>query len=73
MSKRNDSGITEVTTHDLRALLFWSSIGMRHSVGGSYLDIDNILESYAEHIGFKFDKKPIWGADRPKRTAAGKR
>lgn len=64
-------GFTEVTTHDLRALLFWAAVGVRQSTGGSYLDIDHILESYAEAIGFKFDKPPTWGADR-KRTAVGK-
>ena len=58
---------TEILKSDLRALLFWASIGIRSARGGQYQDdIEHILESYAAAIGFKFPDgvKPAWAADR---------
>ena len=51
--------ITEIVTSDLRALLWWATVGMRSAVGGSYEnEVDDILESYAKAIGFKLPGKP---------------
>jgi hypothetical protein len=48
---------------EVRALLFWAAIGMGKSRGGQYEDeLEHILESYAEAIGFKFDRSPAWGS-----------
>jgi hypothetical protein len=62
--------VTEIIVHDLRALLFWATVGIRQSTAGSYQDIKDIIESYACDIDFKLDKDPEWGADR--RPAVGK-
>jgi hypothetical protein len=43
--------LTEVVTDDLKALLFWASVGVRQSKGGAYeAHIENIIESYAKHL-----------------------
>ena len=57
-SKRIESNI-EVVASDLRALLFWATIGVSASRSGSYRDIINILESYAAHIKFNLPRKPV--------------
>lgn len=57
-SKRIESNI-EVVASDLRALLFWATIGVSESRSGSYRDIINILESYAAHIKFALPRKPV--------------
>ena len=50
----------EVVNNDLRALLFWASVGVTKAAGGSYgNEIINIIESYAEHLGISFKSK--WG------------
>ena len=70
MARRNKE-IVEVVNSDLRALLFWAAIGMRNSRGGMYeADLQDIIENYAEHIGFKFDKdnRPKWGASLTRRA-----
>lgn len=50
--------ITEVVTSDLRALLFWASVGIAKSKSGSYRDICNILSQYSEDIKFTLPYKP---------------
>ena len=52
----------EVVLEDLRALLFWAGVGVSESKGGTYQkDIEEIIRSYAEYIGFKsFSEKPIF-------------
>jgi len=57
--------ITEIVTSDLRALLFWASIGIAKSQGGSYQEICNILAQYSEDIGFKLPYKPEFGSFTP--------
>lgn len=58
-----------VARHDLRALLFWASVGMSKSKGGAYADIEEsrgdpgILLSYAQHIKFNLPYKPKFGGD----------
>lgn len=44
----------EVVGTDLVALLFWASVGVNGSVGGSYEeDIVNIIESYGDYLKMK--------------------
>lgn len=45
---------------DLKALLFWAAVGVSGSRGGAYeRDIENIIESYAQHIAFdRFASNP---------------
>ena len=52
----------EVAWEDLRALLFWAGVGVSDSKGGSYQkDIEEIIRSYAEYIGFNsFFEKPVF-------------
>ena len=56
--------VVHVTIHNLRALLFWATIGVSKSEGGQYADIEEsesnpgILKSNADHIGYKLPKKP---------------
>ena len=65
--KKKVTGLTDVVTSDLRALLFWATVGVRNSRGGSgEKEIGNIIESYAETARFKMDVPPVFGADRPK-------
>lgn len=69
-----DQPCIEVVTSDLRALLFWAAIGMENSRGGSYeSDLEDILSSYAEYIGLKFDRRPQWGARLSNRPSGSKR
>ena len=57
MSKTKD--LTEVVTTDLRALLFWATIGVTKSRGGyQQSEIEHILESYAENLKFKLPAEP---------------
>lgn len=43
-----------VITTDLKALLFWASVGVSKSRGGSYEeDIENIIESYSDYLGIR--------------------
>ena len=52
----------EVGWEDLRALLFWAGVGVSGSKGGSYQkNIEEIIRSYAEYIGFNsFCGKPVF-------------
>lgn len=66
MTKRKDKYVTLSAT-ELRALLFWSAIGMRYSQSGTYGDtIEWVIPKYADHLKFRFDKcnAPEWGANR---------
>ena len=62
--------LTEVVTGDLRALLFWATIGMRKSRGGAYADeLDYIIKAYSKAIRFKgLPDKPVWAADISRKT-----
>lgn len=45
-------GDVEILTTDLKALLFWASVGVSKSRGGSYeADIENIIESLLDYLG----------------------
>jgi len=57
-TKAGRKALTEVVTSDLRALLFWASVGVAKSYSGSYQDILHIIESYAEYLGFKCPYPP---------------
>jgi hypothetical protein len=55
-TKAGCKALTEVVTTDLRALLFWANVGVAKSTAtaGSYgAEINDIIESYAEYLGFK--------------------
>jgi len=60
--------VMQVTIHDLRALLFWATIGVSKSEGGQYADIEEsegdpgILKSIADPIGYKLSRKPRFRA-----------
>jgi hypothetical protein len=58
MTKRTE-GNTEVATSDLKALLWWAAIGVSKSNWGSYQDIVDVLESYAEHLKFTLPYKSV--------------
>ena len=52
------NGTTIMVTSDLRALLHWASVGIGLSYGGSYEnEIENIIESYSDHLGIKRSSK----------------
>lgn len=45
----------EISSKDLKALLFWATVGVSKSHGGSYEDeVENIIQSYADYLGFKY-------------------
>ena len=57
MKKNN---VVEVLAGDLRMLLFWSSVGVSQSRGGTYAvrrgandSISDVMKSYANSIGYK--------------------
>lgn len=52
-------GLTYVVTSDLRALLFWASVGVSANSDGAYGDtIENVIESYAiDHLKMQIRKK----------------
>ena len=55
----DEAGLTEVVTSDLRALLFWATIGITKSRGGfQESEIGHIIESYAESVKFNLPAKP---------------
>jgi len=55
--------MVEVNIEDLRALLFWATIGIATSKGGYQgNEIEHILESYAEAISFGLPNKPEFGS-----------
>ena len=60
--------LTDVVTSDLRALLFWATVGVQNSRGGAYeKQIGEIIKSYSKHLKFttpgvpKFKKSPFTG------------
>jgi hypothetical protein len=62
--KGNDSW-TEVVVlkHDLRALLFWASVGISVSKSGGYRDAEGeggIVATYARDIKFSLSRRPIF-------------
>ena len=53
--KRDRWSEVVVLRHDLKALLFWASIGIERSVSGSYRDAEGeggIVDSYARGINY---------------------
>ena len=51
--------ITEIIVSDLRALLFWATIGISKTKGGAYQDtIEDIIESYAKHFEYQLPRPP---------------
>lgn len=66
-SKKNDIDFP-ISYFDLRALLFWASVGISKSQSGSYKEAAirpgdvGIVKSYAEHINFPLPCKPQFGA-----------
>lgn len=66
--KIHKTDVVSVVWHDLKALLFWASVGVRHSVDGAYPEIVDIIHSYGEHVGMNlYDNPPVFGADRPEK------
>jgi hypothetical protein len=61
---RNEELPFKLSYHDLRALLFWASVGIANSITGSYREAAmqpgdlGIVQSYAEHIKFTLPRKP---------------
>ncbi len=55
-----------VEIHDLRALLFWASLGISRSTGGSYADAGDrpgdygIISDLAWRIGFSLPVAPVF-------------
>ena len=47
----------KITKHEARVLIFWASVGFRHSVGGSYLDVPQVAEKIARRFDIPFTKK----------------
>lgn len=63
----NSEDLTTVVSDDLRALLFWASVGVHLSSGGYREDeITHMLESYAEHIAFSLPYPPVFAKPRLK-------
>lgn len=59
------ANLTAIIADDLRALLFWASVGVSLSSGGYREDeIEHMLESYAEHIGFVLPYPPSFAKPR---------
>jgi len=57
--KRNDEKNVEVVRQDLRALLFWATVGVSRSRAGSYSNIiEHVLESYADFLHYKLPYPP---------------
>jgi hypothetical protein len=53
-----------IDVHDLRALLFWATFGVRHAAGGQYSgDIESIITNHARASRFKLDQPPVFAAD----------
>lgn len=47
----------DVVTTDLRALLFWATVGVNGAVNGQYgSEIEEIIRYYSEHLGIKTNK-----------------
>ena len=71
-----------ISYHDMRALLFWASVGISKSQGGSYPDAADhegcigLVRSCAEHIKFPLsftplfrgEAKPSWYGIRVRKT-----
>lgn len=54
-----DKEFIQVITGDLRALLFWSAIGVSRCRGGAYEEeIANIIEDYANNLAFELPVSP---------------
>jgi len=49
---------TEIVIYDLKALLFWATVGVSLNYGGSYeRDVKTIIKSYADSLKFKLPCK----------------
>ena len=59
--------IERVYLTDLRALLFWATIGVSKAKGGTYQTrIGNIIEHYATELNFKLPCKPEFKGGKEK-------
>ena len=55
----NEPSETTIVVDDLRALLFWASVGVHVSRGGQRAEeIPQVLENYAALINFQLPYKP---------------
>jgi len=54
----------EIVVSDLKALLFWATVGVRKSRSGSYgNEIIEIINSYAEYVRVELPGKPRWSVE----------
>lgn len=62
--KRNEICPLHLTYYELRALLFWATVGVRKSEGGSYYEAaenegdEGVINSIANGIKFKLPAAP---------------
>jgi hypothetical protein len=57
MYKHFNDECVDVVGTDLRALLFWATVGVNGAVDGQYSsEIEEIIRSYSEHLGIKTNK-----------------
>ena len=69
MCIRCNSDFVEMVSDDVKALLFWATIGMSKSIGGQYeKEIRDIIESYAEHLHFKLPHTPKFKKEKRYKT-----
>lgn len=60
---RKDERNVEVVRQDLRALLFWATIGVSQSSAGSYGGmIENIIRCYADFLEYKLPYSPTFNS-----------
>lgn len=66
---RCKSKLTEIVSDDLKALLFWATIGVTRSIDGEYSnEIRDIIESYSEHLHFKLPHRPKFKIEKRYKT-----
>lgn len=64
----------DISAHDLRALLFWASIGVRDHVGGSYQQsIERIIRHHAKALSYPLTFQPIFKKKPRKIVPSAKR
>ena len=65
MYKRFSDKNLEVVATDLRALLFWATVGVNRSIDGTYSnEIENIIRSYSGHLGIRTNKPKFMSRKR---------
>ena len=70
MPRAKVNGPIEIDARDLRALLFWASVGVSKSVTGSHREASDYIEDhcirpgvisrFARKIGYKLSYRPIF-------------